>query len=537
METISHTSSVFPTWTNGVLKALNYCRRYINKPGIYCIEYPKLRDDDIRKIINGFTNCFGTFVHYKGWEFIDPEKPKASESLSRYAKKGQPTIEGKMNPNIEDFIKKNSIPYGRSQLKVVVNGKNEILLQKDGKTQPLENDSYKILVYSIVAAHTLTQDGDDLICFMIDIGRLDRNNINFICGLFKSIHEEIIDQGKHLILLFSEDKTNNIFTVDYLWSESIFDNFATITDDDAWKLTPFRDSKKIINDLSDKVKKTKTISLFLGSGASVSSGAPTTSRLLKLSLKELLNLDENDIQKLKEEYMNYVESKEGERIDIEQVTFERVMSSFLSKRQNLDQTNAIKEFKEKTEKGTPSEGYKRITKIASKYRVLITTTNFDKFCDSSIDKHQLLFDEASYKKAHDSNYLEKHKDSIIAKLHGDIFENPRNLGITKDTVSELLPQKKIFFRSFLKGKQNPGEVFDVVFIGYGFNDDDVMEIVNEAIENEGYNFTPIFVDTIGNKGLSQIMRKIEESKSKSNISIHNITMSFDRFMEELSNEL
>lgn len=188
--TLLENETVFPKWVTGVSHSFDICCEELREPGIYCIQYDISLDNEIRKMINGLFTCsFGSFVHYMGKELFDPQHIGIiKKKMSQIA-----IFEGELHPKIEKYIKENYIPFGSSKLKIEIQKISEsisqLILNDDGKYPSLENPSFRALLYSVIAANKALQQRD-VICFMVDIGRLDTEFIKFITRMFQSIYGE-----------------------------------------------------------------------------------------------------------------------------------------------------------------------------------------------------------------------------------------------------------------------------------------------------------------------------------------------------------
>ena len=479
-------------------------------------------DEEIRPIINGIYSCSSaTFVHYRGYEYLDPRKIDICLLKKTIIDPPIPIIEGELNSKILDFLNKNPIKRGKEELQIkmedIGNNKNSLQIQIGKRVQPLENDSFLALLNSIRAANN----------------RLDSDYIGHICNIFKSIYDEIIESKKHIIIMYSEsgDIDKRFFTNNYLWAESIFNNFAILTMDGARKLRSYKESKPTLEKIAQHIKDNGIISFHFGAGVSSSSGLPTTSHMIKLALQEYLNSDEDRPDLLLQNFNNEL----GGKYQLEKITFELVMSELKVKIRNIKDTNVLKDFKSKMKKATLSQGFSHLESLSSKHRIIITTTNIDNLCERSMREPKIfLINDREFKQANKNKILEKDKSNIIAKLHGDVTLTPNYLGILLETNMSLKEPVHDFFESYLIGEHLSKGTFDLIFIGYGFGDEDIMKVLC-AQNNDDRLFTPIIVTPTGGKKIDDFIGQLNETPPIDDPC--QINMSFDKFMEILNNLL
>jgi hypothetical protein len=528
---------IFPQWMIGVSDTIDFCCTRLDKPGIYCIEYPSTLDEEMREIVCGiFSSTRGSFFHYTGYENFDMSKlDEIKKDKIRRRLKGfnAPILYGEFNQQIRDFIDSNIIKReSDKELKIIIkniDGKmNELEIVIDGVVQSVVNESYRTLIYAIIATNTILQT-DRPICYMLDISRLDNEFIDFIINLFKYINPNLMREGKYIILLFSDEKKNSYFADKYLWSASPINNFAIVGENGARKLSSYNESKIHIDMLAKHIKEKGTISLHLGAGASYTSGIPSTEHMLIMALKELLGINEDNVKILTEKFCEIYNYKS------EEITFELVMSR-LKEKTSLNSTLVLKDFREKLKNAKSSPGYVSLSELSSKYRIIISTTNIDNLSEQSINGNKIvLFDEAKYLEALSERVLEDKTTNIVAKLHGDVNKTPNYLGILLETNMKLKPNIKKFYESFLQGKHTSNEYFYLTFIGYGFGDKDVLDVLEEEGLKQTSRFTPIIISPCSGEKIEKFIKRIEHKESSSNPL--QINMTFDKFMVELNNQL
>jgi len=538
MISVNNHRGFFPPWTNGVLEALQQCIK-VRKPGFYCIEFDGSRSEEIRCLINGFFNSFGTFSHYQGLEFIDPRGDGLDSRLKR-KKKRSCTIDGTLDPVIEEFISSQTIQYPNGDLQYhCERGEGDtydITLRRNGQPIPYENPSFVALANSIVAANKALQSMGPL-CFMIDVGRLDDSFIEYLYKLFDVIHSRIIEQEKVVFIFFSENQDMNkiFFTSKYLWSESILNNYAKVSDDGCKRLKSYGESVRTVRRCAENIEALGTLSMFIGSGAAYGSGALSTDEMITLALQELLDSDETDLSVLKQLYIEHVARCEERPISLDDISLEGVMSSLRKADIHPSMSIAVKTLKETTARTTLSRGYRILKELASRFRLVVNTTNFDPFIRNAIERRvRVLVTAVEYQEINTSDVLHDNSrdNHLIGKLHGDLDIAPQQIAITIETNDSLPNEKRKFLESCLKGEHlDPQSLYYLIFIGYSFRDKDIRDIIMEKIDGNEYRFIPVIVTPWGDQSVDDFIDKWPKSHSSPPIEVH---MSFDRFMEALA---
>lgn len=536
METLD-SDDVFPQWMLGISDYIRFCCADMKAPGIYCIEYPSTLDEKIRGVVGGMFSAFsGTLFHYTGFEFIDTSR---LDDLDRRKLKYRlglsetPAIlYGQLNDRIKEFIEENTISRGDDVISVSMEDRGEeiteLLLEIDGVPQSLTNESYRTLLFATIAANTALETKRS-ICFMMDMSRLDNSFTDYVVSLFSHIEGDLIKDRKFIILMFSEGRSNNYFTENYLWSESTLSNFATIGEKGARRLSSYEESKQTIEVLATQLKEKGVISLHLGAGAASGSEVLSTGEMLKLALRELLNVN----QEVTLDEMKSVFCKQFKQ-DSKNVTLESVMSR-LGKKMTLSETQVLKKFRKSMQNATPSQGYRILGRLSTQFRIVVSTTNFDDLCEKSVTGQMLvLYDDKRCRRAHTDNSLENGKMNVLLKLHGDANETPLSLGIQSETTEELDQEMETVFRSILQGKHVSNGSFYMIFIGYKFGDEDIWKALDNEMGKDR-KFIPIIVTPRSGDGIKEF-RKAIDAGSKS-ISSYEVNMSFDVFMSELSKVL
>jgi hypothetical protein len=233
----------------------------------------------------------------------------------------------------------------------------------------------------------------------------------------------------------------------------------------------FKTQQHLINIIKDTADHHPNFVLFLGAGASVTSGVPCASKM---------------INEWRQKYVAVAAEYVGKAIADPEVAlkderwFDRPeeysrLFEFL-----FDQPTQRREYIEsKLKNASPSWGYIYLVNLI-KNRVFnaIFTTNFDDLLNESC---YLYSDELRpIVCAHDSSikYVRiTSKRPKIIKLHGDfLFDNIKN------TVSELESLEDNMKEKF---RQYASE-FGFIFVGYSGNDRSIMDVVSTLLRSDGY---------------------------------------------------
>ena len=232
--------------------------------------------------------------------------------------------------------------------------------------------------------------------------------------------------------------------------------------------------RKTVNDLirfilnkSDKA--VSNFSVFLGAGASVTSGVRSGQELINTWEKEILeeegvSFDEKDIYFSKEQNQSWYDRTNP-------------YASLFERRYDLQRQRRI--FVEKEiAKATPSIGYAYLVKlIENGYFSTVFTTNFDDLLNEAFNRFSTLRPIVC---AHDSSISGISVTSTspkIIKLHGDyLFDN---IKATLRETESLETNMRMKFQEFAKD-------FGLIVIGYGGQDRSIMDILSFLLSHEEY---------------------------------------------------
>ncbi|MBR1916026.1 MAG: SIR2 family protein [Alphaproteobacteria bacterium] len=227
--------------------------------------------------------------------------------------------------------------------------------------------------------------------------------------------------------------------------------------------------------IENRIDKVSNYNLFLGSGASITSGILSAQQLVEQWRREVFyTFDECKDKEFSIENAKAVfAQKFGREYDPNKEY------SFLFK-QKYHLPAQRRNFVEKTMKdATPSIGYRYLANLVrANYFNTIFTTNFDDLIEQSLLSSNL--DIKPIMCSHDASIMSipvvSNRPKII-KLHGDfLFDD------IKTTVSEtarLEENMKNKFEEFLKN-------FGLIVIGYSGCDDSIMDILENIIKKDGY---------------------------------------------------
>ena len=232
--------------------------------------------------------------------------------------------------------------------------------------------------------------------------------------------------------------------------------------------------RKTVNDLirfilnkSDKA--VSNFSVFLGAGASVTSGVRSGQELIHTWEKEILEeegipYDERDVFFSKEQNQSWYDRANP-------------YASLFERRYDLQRQRRI--FVEKEiAKATPSIGYAYLVKlIENGFFSTVFTTNFDDLLNEAFNRFSTLRPIVC---AHDSSISGISVTSTspkIIKLHGDyLFDN---IKATLRETESLETNMRMKFQEFAKD-------FGLIVIGYGGQDRSIMDILSFLLSHEEY---------------------------------------------------
>jgi len=251
-----------------------------------------------------------------------------------------------------------------------------------------------------------------------------------------------------------------------------------------------KDVAHLINLISRRNNNTPNFALFIGAGASASSGIKTASQMITEWRRQLY--EQSKSGETLEKWLKKQDWYEDE--EEYQILFEKIYDQRSQRRVYIEE--CVKDAK-------PSWGCIYLANIiAHNYFNVIFTTNFD---DLLNDSCFLYADLRPIVCAHDSAVADIRVTSArpkIIKLHGDFLYDS-----IKNTVRETETLEKNMRDKFMQFATEYG----MVVIGYGGNDRSVMDILDTILKSEGYFPNGLYwckrKDDKVSKKLERLMRK------------------------------
>lgn len=269
--------------------------------------------------------------------------------------------------------------------------------------------------------------------------------------------------------------------------------------------------EKLIRLLKDSHERNSSIhcGFILGSGASVKSRIPSGSELSKKWYDEIKEDTE------KNEFNFWLKEK-----TIDEKNLAESYTKIFAKRFEADFRAGYEELQRYMDKAEPSIGYSFLAQFLSKTsHKFIITTNFDTMVEDALFGlkeakplvlgHELL-----------SKYINPTSPTrpTIIKIHRDFLLDPYN---TDDEIKELDAQWQESLKPLLKEHS-------MVVIGYGGNDDSLMNYLNEIKDRK-----PIYWCYRGDK--NKLSPKITNILTKNDFIVQ--IQGFDKFMLLLNDRL
>lgn len=284
---------------------------------------------------------------------------------------------------------------------------------------------------------------------------------------------------------------------------------------DVYKKKSVKDLIRFISNRTDN--SIPNFSLLLGAGASVTSGVRSGQTLIADWKREILLEEEIELGSSEDYFVNGNFPKWYDASNPYSCLFE--------KRYDLARQRRI--FVEKEVSGkTPSIGYAYLVKlIENNYFNTVFTTNFDDLLNEAFNRFSLLHPIVC---AHDSSIAGvsvTSKSPKIIKLHGDyLFDNLR---ATRNETQELDENMNKKFQEFAKD-------FGLIVIGYGGQDESIMNILKELTESDDSFKNGIYwCIRKGESDFSDKLKSLLEHKKVFYVEIEG----FDEFMAELNKSL
>lgn len=270
------------------------------------------------------------------------------------------------------------------------------------------------------------------------------------------------------------------------------------------------DEKQFIRNF--KALNAGTIDVFLGSGASFSSGIATGGDLVWYFKREIY-CTENEVHHEKFKDLNsgvnrkilqeYFDSQEGYprqgSPDEYSYYFEKCFSSWDSRKSFIDSQVVRK---------TPSIGYLCLANLVVDSKVdNIWTTNFDELTEIAIRQIDSLYPFNLCSSANQNGFSNLNPNySCVYKLHGDYrYDKLQN---TSDELRTLEEKIEIQFRTKLSNK-------GLLVIGYSGSDDSIMGSLERYVSDSEFLSKGLFWTTIKGKPVSErVLKLVGELNSK-----------------------
>lgn len=251
-----------------------------------------------------------------------------------------------------------------------------------------------------------------------------------------------------------------------------------------------RDVAHLINLISKRNNNTPNFALFIGAGASASSGIKAASQMITEWRRQLYEQSKSG-----ETFEKWLKKQDWYEDEEEySILFEKIYDQRSQRRVYIE--DCVKDAK-------PSWGYIYLSNIiAHNYFNVIFTTNFDDLLNEACF---LYADLRPIVCAHDSAVADIRVTSArpkIIKLHGDFLYDS-----IKNTVRETETLEKNMRDKFMQFAREYG----LVVIGYGGNARSVMDILDTILKSEGYFPNGLYwckrKDDKASKKLERLMRR------------------------------
>jgi tetratricopeptide (TPR) repeat protein len=269
-----------------------------------------------------------------------------------------------------------------------------------------------------------------------------------------------------------------------------------------------RDKKHLINLIGKRNNDTPNFALFIGAGASASSGVKTASKMVAEWRRQLYeqSKSENPFEEWLQKQDRYEDDEEYS------ILFEKIYDQRSQRRTYIEE--CVKDAK-------PSWGYIYLANIiAHNYFNVIFTPNFDDLLNEACF---LYADLRPMVCAHDSAVADIRVTSAcskIIKLHGDFLYDS-----IKNTVRETETLEKNMRDKFMQFAQEYG----LVIVGYGGNDRSIMDILDTLLKSGGYFPNGLYWCLRKEGKVSQKLDRLMRRENAYWVEIEG----FDEFMAEL----
>tara|TARA_R110000764_G_scaffold95901_1_gene179794 strand:- start:1675 stop:4791 length:3117 start_codon:yes stop_codon:yes gene_type:complete len=276
---------------------------------------------------------------------------------------------------------------------------------------------------------------------------------------------------------------------------------------------------------SYKVLSNQSFDLFLGAGASISSGVPSGSDLVWLFKRELLStsgkingkkLQDLKVDANKKVIQSFFVEEDTKTLNPYSHYFEKCYPDPLVRKEFL--TNLVRDKK-------PSIGFMCLSVLVEQQKLnTVWTTNFDDLIERAISKLDITCQVVSPENANSVENFRKDIPTVI-KLHGDFRYDP-----LQNTVEELQQLEENLHHYFIESTNKRG----LLVVGYSGSDESVLQTLEKSLE-ESNPFPKGLIwcipkDIVPNERLVKIIEKANNQNGRSGFMVID---SFDYFIHEL----
>jgi len=276
---------------------------------------------------------------------------------------------------------------------------------------------------------------------------------------------------------------------------------------------------------SFKVLSNQSFDLFLGAGASISSGIHSGSDLVWQFKRELLSVSgkingkkfqDLKIESNKKIIQSYFVEEDAKVTNRYSYYFEQCYPDPLVRQEFL--TNLVKDKK-------PSIGFMCLSALVSKQTInTVWTTNFDDLIEKAISKLDISCQVVSPENA---KSVQNYRNDIptVVKLHGDF-----RYDALQNTNAELQRLEENLHNYFLHAATQRG----LLIVGYSGSDESVLQTIEKALEKP--NVFPkglvwcIPKEVTPSERLTSLIKKAHEQNQRSGFMVID---SFDYFLHEI----
>ena len=291
--------------------------------------------------------------------------------------------------------------------------------------------------------------------------------------------------------------------------------------------------------------------LFFGAGASIEAGFPSTEELMTEAMKKILEKPEElsvEFSDLLKAFRARIISKraflEGENENNLRLTFERIMTEELRFYEHLSESPTLNHMKTISSEVSPSSSHSDISSLLEhNFKPLCLTTNYDDLIERSFGTYKCnIFskdDDFPHAVEAIKNYIENDQAKVpVFKFHGTIHDF-ESIKASVQATRVLSPKKHSFLVSMCNGDlfrdilpQFGDSAVRVVFIGYGFNDEDIINALQSVLLSQhrlhGFAVNPN--PTVNTIGFLELVSRKEVLKDYMN---NLISIPFEQFAAEL----